>query len=106
MIYYVEADAPRGGDGSEKRPFQRINDAAKIAKAGDQVLVAPGIYREYVNPVHGGEENSRIIYRSREPLAAVITGSESGKGLGTYEGNVWMARIPNGISEATIPTPL
>ena len=39
MIYYVAADAPRGGDGSEKRPFQKINDAAKIARAGDQVLV-------------------------------------------------------------------
>ncbi len=104
MIYYVAADAPRGGDGSEKRPFQKINDAAKIARAGDQVLVAPGIYREYVNPVHGGtDEEHRIVYRSQVPLKAVITGAERVTGWQPAGENVWMARIPNGIFDSYNP---
>lgn len=37
-----------------EKPFQTITEAAKIACAGDEVLVAPGVYREYVNPVNGG----------------------------------------------------
>lgn len=41
--------------------------------AGDEVWVAPGVYREYVDPVHAGREDARITYRSVEPLGAVIT---------------------------------
>ena len=47
------------------------------------MLVAPGIYREYVNPVNAGREDARIVYRSTEPLGAVITGDRGGKGLET-----------------------
>ena len=54
MKIYVDASARCDGDGSEFRPFKRINEAAKIAVAGDEVLVKPGIYREYVNPVNSG----------------------------------------------------
>ena len=54
MIYYVNNSAPKNGNGTKEMPFKFINDAAKIAKAGDEVLVAPGIYHEYVDPVNGG----------------------------------------------------
>ena len=50
MIYYVNNSAPKNGNGTKEMPFKFINDAAKIAKAGDEVLVAPGIYHEYVDP--------------------------------------------------------
>ena len=50
MIYYVDINAAEHGNGSKEKPFARINDAAQVAVAGDEVLVAPGIYREYVNP--------------------------------------------------------
>ena len=98
MIYHVSAAAPRGGDGSERRPFQTISEAARIARAGDEVLVAPGVYREYVNPIHGGtDEDHRIVYRSAVPRGAVITGAEAVKGWVRCEDGVWMARIPNGV---------
>ena len=45
MQIYVNAKARCDGDGTKERPFKRINDAAKIAKAGDEVLVMPGLYR-------------------------------------------------------------
>lgn len=97
MKIYVSAKAWRDGDGSQARPFKHIKDAAKIARPGDEVLVAPGIYREYVDPVNAGTEEAPIIYRSTEPLGAVITGAEEIKSWLPYEGSVWMARIPNSL---------
>ena len=97
MKIYVSAKAWRDGDGSQARPFKHINDAAKIARPGDEVLVAPGIYREYVDPVNAGTEEAPIIYRSTEPLGAVITGAEEIKSWLPYEGSMWMARIPNSL---------
>ena len=76
MKIYVDASARCDGDGSEFRPFKRINEAAKIAVAGDEVLVKPGIYREYVNPVNSGTKEAPIVYRSVEPLKAIISGAE------------------------------
>ena len=88
MIYYVNAAAAREGDGSKERPFRCINEAAKVATPGDEVLVAPGIYREYVDPVNGGTEDARITYRSEQPLGAVITGAEPVDSWEPYQGNV------------------
>ncbi len=99
MIFYVDANAKRSGQGTKENPFKRINDAAQVAKPGDEVIVAPGVYREYVNLKNGGTENARITYRSEKPLGAVITGAEQIKNWTPLEGikNVWVTRISNGI---------
>ncbi len=103
MIYYVNAQASRDGNGSKEMPFRHIDDAARIAVAGDEILVAPGIYREYVNPRNAGTEDKRIVYRSVEPLGAVITGAETLTGWEKYEGDVWKAVVENGVFGAYNP---
>ena len=97
MIYYVSANAFRSGNGSKESPFKTINEAAQIARPGDEVLVAPGLYREYVDPLYGGREDARIVYRSQEPLGAVISGAEPVKNWQKYQGDVYLARIGNGL---------
>ena len=97
MIYYVNAQVGRGGNGSKETPFKRIGDAAKIAMPGDEVIVAPGVYREYVDPQNAGTEDARITYRSEVPLGAVITGAEEIKDWKPYQGNVWVCRVNNTI---------
>ncbi len=103
MIYYVNAKASRDGNGSKETPFRFINDAAKAARPGDQVLVAPGVYREYVNPVNAGTEEQRIEYRSTEPLGAVITGAELLTGWKKVKGTTWTARVHNSVFGAYNP---
>ena len=49
MRYYVNASAVQGGDGSKEKPFKKIQEAANKAVSGDEVIVAPGIYREAVS---------------------------------------------------------
>ena len=100
MRIYVNANAGRDGNGTANMPFRHINDAAKVAKAGDEVLVSPGVYREYVNPIHAGEEDARISYRSTEPLGAVITGAEQVKNERINDQN---ARAENGAVLMIIP---
>lgn len=95
MIIYVDIHACKDGNGTEHSPFKHINDAAQIAKPGDEVLVAPGIYREYVTPLNAGLENNPITYRSKVPLGAVITGAEKAANWKHYKDNVWVLRINN-----------
>lgn len=97
MKIYVNVNATRGGNGSKESPFKAINDAAKIAVAGDEVIVAPGIYREYVNPRNSGREDARITYISEEPLGAVITGAEIVSDWKLYEGTTYVTRINNSV---------
>ncbi len=97
MILYVNCNAPREGNGSKETPFRHINDAAKIARPGDEVIVAPGVYREYVDPVNAGTEDAPIVYRSEQPLGAVITGAEEVKSWTKYQDTTWVCRINNGI---------
>lgn len=97
MKIYVNVNAARGGNGSKESPFKAINDAAKIAVAGDEIIVAPGIYREYVNPVHSGREDARITYRSEIPLGAVITGAELVTDWEKYDGTTYVTRVDNTV---------
>lgn len=95
MKYYVNLKAPQGGDGSRENPFQKIGEAAAIAVPGDEVIVAPGVYRESVNPANGGSEEARIVYRSEVEKKAVISGAEQLKDWEACEGGIWRAHISN-----------
>ena len=102
MKWYVDQSAAFPGDGSEGRPFKRISDAATLAMPGDEVLVAPGIYREYVDPKTAGREDARIVYRSLQKKEAVITGAEVLSGW-KQDGNLWTASVDNSIFGAYNP---
>ena len=57
MRIYVDVNAVRNGNGTKQTPFRKINDAAKIAQPGDEVLVFLGTYREYVDPIYAGPDH-------------------------------------------------
>lgn len=103
MILYVDIHAGREGNGSKEMPFRRINDAARTAMPGDEIIVAPGIYREYVNPLNAGTEEKRITYRSAVPKGAVITGAEEVTGWKKLTGNTWTVRVNNSVFGAWNP---
>ena len=97
MKYYVNCNTPENGDGSELKPFNTIQKAADAALPGDEVIVLPGIYREQIIPKRGGTENAPTVYRSAEPLAAVITGAELLTDWERLPDGTWTASVPNSI---------
>ena len=101
--YFVDCKVTISGDGSVSSPFKTISEAANIAVAGDEIIVEEGIYREYVDPKNAGREDARIVYRSKEPLAATITGAELVDDWTEVEPHVWLARVDNAIFNSYNP---
>ena len=97
MKYYVDVKAKSGGDGSKEKPFRWIRQAAEIAVAGDEVMIAPGVYREKVTPIHPGTKDRPVVYRAAEPGTAVITGAEEIKSWEKVDGTVWKTVIDNAL---------
>ncbi|MCQ2492266.1 MAG: right-handed parallel beta-helix repeat-containing protein [Lachnospiraceae bacterium] len=97
MIYYVDQQAIQTGAGTKEQPFLTISEAAAIAKAGDQIIIMPGIYEEWINPANGGEEDAPIAYRAYKPGTVTVTGAMKAKGWEAFDGDVWMLTIDNKI---------
>ena len=97
MIYYVDCTVNNCGLGTKEQPFKTIQQAADIARPGDEVVVYPGIYREHVNPKYAGTEGNPIIYYSIEMHGAHITGAEQVKNWNYVGDNVWSVHIQNSI---------
>ena len=55
--YHVDGAAKNAADdnpGTKARPFKTIQRAAELLKPGQRVVVAGGVYREWVRPRRGG----------------------------------------------------
>ena len=62
--------APTGAD------FSTVQAAADVAMPGDEVVIAPGIYREEVRIPRSGGPGRPIVFRGEKNGRAVIRGSE------------------------------
>jgi hypothetical protein len=94
--YHVSIKGSDSNDGSAFMPFRTISAAIKFAFPGDTITVHTGTYREWVNPIRGGENDSkRIVYRAAPGEKAEIKGSEIIRGWKKVKDNVWKVVIPN-----------
>jgi len=96
--YHVSKTGDDKAAGSAASPFQSIQAAANVARAGDTIIVHEGIYREHVNPPRGGASHEkRIVYLAAEGEKVEIKGSELIKDWVKFKGTVWKAIIPNSL---------
>jgi len=94
--YYVSKSGLDSNPGTKESPFFTINAAARIARAGDTVIVHEGEYREWVKPREGGLSNTRrITYCAADGEHVVIKGSERISNWEKVEGTVWKTVLPN-----------
>ncbi len=104
MEFHVSITA--GNDqakGTADQPFRTISRAAALAMPGDTVIVHAGVYREWVNPAHGGTAEHRIVYRSAGDGEVVITGAERITDWMDEGDNVWSTEVPNSIFSVRNP---
>ena len=98
MNYYVRKNVPAGGDGSDKKPFSTIGEAAVAARPGDTVLIGDGVWREWVSPARGGTDDAhRIVYRAAEGAHPVISGAEILEGWEAVGDDLYRAEIPRSV---------
>ncbi|MGM9701880.1 MAG: right-handed parallel beta-helix repeat-containing protein [Prevotella sp.] len=98
--YHVSKQGCNTADGSAAHPLLTINAAAQLALPGDTVTVHGGTYREWVNPLNGGDgPHKRILYRAAEGERVYLKGSEVVKGWKRVPKTkgTWMATVPNSL---------
>ena len=96
--YHVSPSGNDAANGSVETPLRTINRAAQLALPGDTVTVHQGTYREWIDPLNGGESNTkRILYRAAEDEKVEIKGSELVTGWKRDKKNkqVWKVVLPN-----------
>jgi len=85
-------------DGALSAPLRTINHAAHLAMPGDTVTVHKGTYREWVDPLYGGNSDSeRILYRSFPGDEVIVKGSEPIGNWKKEKNNVWRCTIDNSV---------
>lgn len=96
--YHVSLNGSDTNEGSAVSPLRTINAAAQLALPGDTVTVHAGIYREWVNPLNGGDSNEkRILYRAVSGDKVELKGSELIRGWKKEKGGkgVWKITLPD-----------
>lgn len=96
--YHVSLTGSDINNGSLAFPLRTINAAAQQALPGDTVTVHSGTYREWVNPLNGGDSNDkRILYRVSKGDKVELKGSELMKGWKREKKTteVWRISLPN-----------
>ena len=94
--FHVSKKGDDSNNGSQVKPFQTIMKAVNIAFPGDTITVQEGTYREWINPLRGGESNTRrIVYRAASGEKVDIKGSEVAKGWVKVKDGVWKISLPN-----------
>jgi alpha-L-arabinofuranosidase len=96
--YHVSKAGSNYNDGSKTAPFKTISKAAKVAVAGDLIIVHEGTYREWVSPENPGlNDSQRITYEAAENEEVWIKGSEVINTWKKYKNNVWTVTLDNAM---------
>ena len=94
--YHVSIKGNDSYIGTFSSPFKTISKAVEHAFSGDIITVHAGVYREWVNPIRGGESDTkRIVYRAATGEKVEIKGSEIVTGWIKEKIGVWKVIIPN-----------
>lgn len=73
-LYVRPTSCSDAGSGTAALPYCTIVKAAKVAVAGQTVVVSSGTYSGEVLPLHSGLQSSRITYRAATGATVTISG--------------------------------
>lgn len=73
--------------------YRTIQAAADVARAGDEVVIHAGTYREWVKPINAGTEKSPITYRAASGEKVVVTGADQVRNWTKKPDGTWSAKV-------------
>jgi parallel beta-helix repeat protein len=77
-LYVAKTGCSDTGTGTSSVPYCTIAKAAKVAVAGQTVLVSSGTYTDEVFPWHSGVSGSPIVFRPAPGATVTISGAKHG----------------------------
>ena len=97
-VYYICASTGSNSNiGSQDSPFLTIQYASNMVKAGDTIIVQPGIYRERVSPQNSGTSTAPITNLSAIKGQAIIRGSIPWQPIVELSNNIWSGDVPDSL---------
>jgi parallel beta-helix repeat protein len=75
-VYHVSPVGDDSATGDAGHPLQTISHAADVAGPGDVVLIAPGVYREWVALTRSGTADKPITFQAEKAGTAIISGAD------------------------------
>ncbi len=88
--YHVSPEGDDRADGSARTPWKTLAKVNAELKPGDSATFLPGRYPGCISPAASGAKDRPIVYRSRLPGQAVITGGEGRDGGNPAQGAVFL----------------
>ncbi|MDI9583243.1 MAG: right-handed parallel beta-helix repeat-containing protein [Acidobacteriota bacterium] len=79
-LYFVDQRHPQADDtnpGTQFAPLKTISAAAALAKAGDTVYIASGVYRERVLIEESGTADGPIRFQASPAANVIVTGADA-----------------------------
>jgi len=74
--YHVSVKGDDGNPGTRAKPVRTIMQGAKMAKAGDTVVVGPGRYNEYVLVPNSGAPGKPITFRASGKGETIVSAAQ------------------------------
>lgn len=91
--WFVDDDAPPGGNGSAANPFQSILEGMSAASSGHVVLVLDGIYSGPMNRDLDFAGKDLIVRSQNGPASCIIDGQHAGRAFLVRSDETSVARI-------------
>ncbi|MDA3959640.1 MAG: right-handed parallel beta-helix repeat-containing protein [Planctomycetota bacterium] len=101
--YHVNPAGSDAADGlSPETAVATISQAARIAQAGDRVIINSGIYRETVRPSHSGTADAPLVFTAAPGARVVISGADPISGWTRSADGSYVAAMPGDFFTSTI----
>ena len=91
------ASASDANSGTAEYPFATIGKAAKLAQAGDTVIIHEGTYRETLTPENDGTKSAPIIFKAAQGEKVTISALEPVSEFVKYDDNIYCAVLPKDL---------
>lgn len=102
--YYVSTSGSNSNSGkSLASPFRTIQQAAVVARAGDNIYVRGGTYRETVTVIRSGTSSAPITFQPYASEQVTITGLDVAAGAWSpYNGSTYSTTVSSGVSQVFV----